>query len=160
MNTVVMFVATGKSKTSVTPEGGWRNRLYTRSLRKIGFIDNRYPKDGVYPKPNEHWLVEILRENQNERGGCFILRPLRLVNDHGVLVHGMYEIAVTDGCVILTPNDTDPTKFWVMSPAAKKAVLDAHVGASSLLINHGGEPWQKRRAAESFLASEAKRLLE
>lgn len=156
MNTVVMFVTTGRADESAG--GGWRNRLYTRSLRKIGFIDHLYPKDGDYPEPNEHWLVEILRENQNDRGGCFILRPVRLVRDHGVLVHGMYEISLHDNCVILTPHDG--SKFWVMSPAAKKAILDAHPGASALVINHGGESWQKRRAAESFLASEAKRLLE
>jgi len=170
MKTVVLFVATNRRGDA--PEGGWRNSLYTRSLRKIGVINNQHPRDGDYPQNNEYWLVEILRENLTANGGCFILKPLRKVGNHVgqeavptnpaedilPLVIGMYEMETVDGAVIITPHDNDKTKMWVMSPLAKKAIVDAS-DAQSFVINHGGTLWPRRRPAETVVENEAKKLL-
>ncbi len=156
MNTVVLFVSTNRMGDA--PEGGWRNDLYTRSLRKIGFIDNRHPRGGAFPKKDEHWLVEIVRENMGTKGGCFILKPMRKIpnDDLMPLVVGMYELEAIEGAVIITPHDN--TKTWVMSPKAKKAILEAS-DAQSFVINHGGTLWPRRKPAESVVESEAKKLL-
>ena len=168
MNTVVLFVATNRRGDA--PEGGWRNSIYTRSLRKIGFIDNRFLKENTtLPQRDEYWLVEIVRENMTG-GGSFILKPLRKVGDQiGTaavpvdknadllpLVVGMYEMEVVEGSVVITPHDQ--TKLWVMSPNAKKAIVEASK-AQSLIINHGGVLWPRRRPAESLVENEAKKLL-
>jgi hypothetical protein len=168
VQTVVLFVSTNRRGDA--PEGGWRNNIYTRSLRKIGFIDNRHPKSGPYPKNNEYWIAEVLRENMTANGGCFILKPLRKVGDHvGAeavalnpnedllpLIVGMYEIEVLEGAVIITPHNK---ALWVMSPTAKKAIMDATPDAHSLVINHGGTLWPRRKPAESVVEKEAKKLL-
>ena len=168
MKTVVLFVATNRRGDA--PEGGWRNSLYTRSLRKIGVIDNRHPRGGEYPANNEYWTVEIMRENLTVNGGCFILKPLKKVGDHIgqeavpidpkedllPLVIGMYEMETVEGAVIITPHDR--SKMWVMSPLAKKAIVDAS-NAQSFVINHGGTLWPRRRPAEAVVENEAKKLL-
>ena len=104
MRTVVLFVSTGRK---FEPAGGWKNKLYTRSLRKIGFIDNRYPKDGPYPKDEEHWEVEIVRENMNARGGCFILKPIQKLEEDQLypLIVGSYEMKQDEDAVIITPEE-------------------------------------------------------
>jgi hypothetical protein len=157
MQTVVMFFDTSPE---TSPSGTWKNRLYSRSLRKIAFIDNKHPREGDYPKDGEQWLVEIVRENQNAKGGCFILKPIRRIEREQIipLVHGMYDLEVVQGTIILTPKEQG--KFWVLSPEAKKAMLET-AGAHAMVINHGGNPtWPKRRPAESVFENEAKRLLD
>jgi hypothetical protein len=163
MQTVVLFVSTGRKDQ---PTGGWKNKIYTRSLRKIGFIDNRYPKDGAFPKDDEHWLVEIVRENMNDKGGCFILRPVQMVprDDLMPLVHGSYEMRQDEDAVIITPNDK--AKFWVMSPSAKRSILEAYGAetpsgnARALVIDHGGSMWTRRAPPEAVMENEAKKLLQ
>lgn len=152
MRTVVFFHP-NRHKNDV------KNRIVTRSMKRLGLIDSRLdPEKAPYPKANEHWLVEVLRENQgNDGGGCFILKPLERVEGKQVpLILGMYDLEVVGDAVIVTPHDM--TKFWVMSPNAKKAILDA-CEARAIIIKHGGDLWPRRRPAESVLESEAKRLL-
>ena len=153
MNTVVSFVW---NRANVAKADA-RNRIYTRSLRKVGFIDNR--SMGALPQNEEHWLVKIVRENQSATkvGGCFILRPLQKIPEAELqpLLHGMYEFAVHQDAVVLTPHD--PTKFWVMTPEAKVAILDA-TNARSFIINHGGPLWERRSPAVDALAHETSKL--
>ncbi len=157
MRTVVYFVKSNDNKK-------WKNRIHTKSMRRIGFIDNRHPTTPPYPRANEHWLVEILRENQNDSGGCFILKPIECVEGKQVpLVHGMYDLDVKDDAVILTPREepeasSTDKKFWVISPKAKRAILSA-CEARAIVIKYDGDMWPKRRPAESVLESEARRLL-
>jgi hypothetical protein len=163
MKTVVQFI---RNHRTGEPEDNGRNRMYTRSLRKIGFIDNRYPRSAPWPKHNEHWVVEIPREKQNDKGGCFILKPFGdgpiKEDDLMPLVHGMYTISGDEDAVLITPNDTGKT--WVMSPAAKKAILAETPDARALVIVHGTteedrKMWQRRRPPESLMEQEAKALL-
>lgn len=141
---------------------GDRNSVITRTLRKVGFIDNKYPRDSSYPNPNEHWLVEIARENTASSGGCFILEPVRMLEEHeyNSLVHGMYTIEMIDDAILLTPEDDAEGEYWVISPEAKRSILESTPGARSIVINHGGEHWKKRRAAESILSDSAKEFEE
>jgi hypothetical protein len=154
VNTVVSFVWNRENIGRADP----RNKLYTRSLRKVGVIDNR-SESGASPKNEEHWLVKIVRENQSssKSGGCFVLRPLRMVPELELspLLHGMYEFAVYNDSVVLTPHDQ--TKFWVMSVDAKISILDA-TKARSFVINHGGPLWERRSPASSALAHETNKL--
>lgn len=155
MLTVVQFLETNDE---IAPKGGWKNKLCTRTLRKIGFIDNRTTLDS-YPRPREHWLVEILRENQKANGhGCLILKPIRRIDepDQTPLLHGMYELKKVDDVVVLVPNDK--SKFWVLSPKAKDAIIQS-MKANAIVIDHGGSMWQRRKSAEAFLEQEAKKLL-
>lgn len=154
MKTVVLFMRTG------TTEHGspWKNRLWTRTLRKIGFIDNRYT-GAEKPRADEHWLVEVIRENQSRKGGCLILTPIRKVETHErvPLVHGMYDIRVEGDVLVLVPHDK--TKYWVISSEAKSSILAA-TKANTIIIDHGGELWNKRPSAEVVLEREARKLLE
>lgn len=148
-----MFTRTGTNKDG----NAWKNRLWTRTLRKIGFIDNRYlgPEK---PQADEHWLVEVVRENQSRKGGCLILHPIRKIEKHErvPLVHGMYDIRIEEDILILVPHDK--TKFWVNSSEAKSSILAA-TKANTIIIDHGGELWTKRPSAETVLEREAKKLL-
>ena len=158
MRTVVLFVLTGRQGKQ--PAEGWRNKLYTRSLKKVGFIDNRHlTRDGM-PRADEHWLVEIIRENQSKKGGCYILKPLEYISndDLSPLIHGMYEMAEKDGVVMITPHDQ--SKNWVMSPKAKHDIMLEYPGTKSIIINLGGDMWASRMSAEDVMAAEAKRMLE
>ena len=153
MRTIVLFVDNRR-----TEEDAPKNRVITRTLRKVGFIDTRYPRTLPYPKAEEHWLVEISRENLSDHGGCFIITPIRkvLAEEREPLVHGMYTIVNRDDSVIIEPNDKD--KFWVMSPVAKKSILDATEGARSIVIDHGGGPWPRRSPAEGVISAGARKL--
>ena len=163
MKTVVQFI---RNHRFGSEEDNGRNRIYARTLRKIGFIDNRYPRSAPLPKHNEHWFVEIVRENQNDRGGSFILRPISgpiPPEDLNPLIHGGYEITNDDDAVLITTKD--PSKPWVMSPDAKKAILAETPNARALIIIHGEttddrKMWQRRRPPESLIETEAKALLE
>lgn len=154
MKTVVLFMRTGTNESGEA----WKNRLWTRTLRKIGFIDNRYT-GAARPQADEHWLVEVVRENQSAKGGCLILHPLRKIEKHErvPLVHGMYDMRMEEDVLVLVPHDK--TKFWVISSEAKSAILSA-TKANTIIIDHGGSLWTKRPSAESVLEREAKKLLE
>ena len=136
-----------------------RNKLYTRSLRKVGLIDNR--SSGLLPQNNEHWLVKIVRENQSatKEGGCFILRPIERIDEKNLepLCHGQYEFAIHQDSVVLTPHDQSAKRFWVMTHDAKEAILDA-TGARSFVISHGGPIWERRGPAADVLTRETSKL--
>jgi hypothetical protein len=151
VKTVVLFLSTESN-------GQWKNKMQTRTMRKIGFIDNRYTGEDK-PQPGEHWLVEIIRENQSSKGGCLILHPLKKLEkeDRVPLLHGMYDMRMEDDIVVLTPHDK--TKFWMLSPKAKDAILDS-TKANTIVIDHGGSLWPRRKSAESVLEREAKKMLE
>jgi hypothetical protein len=160
MKTVVLFVETGRNGS---PKNGWKNKIYTRDLRKIGFIDNRYMEDNPDKMPGgeEYWLVKILRENQSRYGkGCFILRPIkRIVEDDLLpLVHGMYDMRLDEGSVVIEPHNKE--QFWIMSPAAKKAIQSAFgEGSDAVVIDHGGGMWARRKPAEDVVEDAAERIL-
>ncbi len=152
MRTVVMFVNNRRQQDDTD-----RNSVITRTLRKVGFIDNRYASKA--PQANEHWLVEIVRENTANSGGCFILLPVEKLDEgeYHSLVHGSYDMDTVGDSVVLTPHMEG---FWVISPEAKTSILEATQGARSIVINHGGEDWKRREPAESLLSSGAKKVAE
>lgn len=150
MKTVVQFYW-NKANT-----GKDRNRLYTRTLRRIGFIDVRTPPE-LTPKNGQFWLVDIIRENLSARrdGGCFILKPIQQVEPEP-LIHGMYTMAVDNNSVILTPGDM--TKFWVMSHKGKASFLETIPEAQSVVISHGGPLWPRRKPPSDVMDKEIKSL--
>jgi len=136
-----------------------------RSLRKVSFIDDRYlaSRNGM-PRVNEHWLVEIVRENLTHRGGgSFVIKPIQPIPDDDLvpLVHGSYDMRIDEDALILTPRDL--SRYWVMSPQAKKALMRASSTEEheirALVISQGGEMWQRRRPPEAVMQTEAKKLL-
>lgn len=147
MNTVVLFVESRQS---------YKNKVISRSLRKVSFIDNRLLEEAL-PKPEEHWFVEIVRENLSDDGGCFILKPLHLVPQDQLvpLLHGMYDLQIAHDSVVVNPKDM--TKKWVMSPVAKRSILES-TGCHSFVINHGGGPWRRRKKLSDVLAQETESL--
>jgi hypothetical protein len=151
MKTVVQFLVNNKGSAKT------KNGLYTRSLRKIGVVDSRSDR-AQSPKPKEHWLVEIVRENLSDDGnGCFILKPLERVDitPGSTLLHGDYEMSVVGDSVILTPHDD--SKPWVMSDDAKVSILE-ETKTRSCVISHGGPLWPRRPPATSALSAEALKL--
>ena len=153
MRTVALFVSNGKARQG-------QNNVYTRSMRKIAFIDNRHLKKDGYPKVDEYWLTEIVRENQGNNGGCFIVKPLEPVkkDDLVPLVHGMYDLRMDEDAIIITPRDQ--SKLWVLSPEAKRAILRSSPNARALVIDQGGDMWPRRKPPESVIESEARKLLD
>jgi hypothetical protein len=153
MLTVVKFV-----KNRARESDADTNSIVTHTLKKVGFLDNRYTGE-VRPRPEEYWLVAIVRENQSSRGGCFILRPIRQVPEDELvpLLHGMYTLSQEEDAVILTPEDTD--RPWVMSRNSKKALMRNE--ARALVINCGGvATWPRRRPPEDIMVQGSQRLLE
>ena len=153
MLTVVQFNQTGDS-----PNGSpWKNSLYTRTLRKIGFIDNRIQLEPP-PKAGEHWLVKVVRENSSTNSkGCLILQPIRKIDESELtpLLHGEYTVTVQDDIIILNPPD--PKKFWVLRPRAKDSLIRSG-DANVIVINHGGTLWSRRRPADDVLRSATQSL--
>lgn len=149
MNTVVLFVESRQP---------FKNKVISRSLRKVSFIDNRFLETNL-PKPDEHWFVEIVRENLSDDGGCFILKPLYLVPQDQLvpLLHGMYDLEIVNDAVVVNPKDPSPKK-WVMSPVAKRSILES-TGCHSFVINHGGGPWRRRKKLSDVLAQETELLI-
>lgn len=147
-NTDVMSMQKGKKLASAR-----RNQLMTRTLRKIGFIDDVTPNYDLesYPQAGEYWLVDIVRENVGTapNKGCFVLKPIKRVTSLNPLIPGMYSSEVYHGTIVLTPPDLD--KFWVLSSPAKKTLLDSYEGCNAIVINHGGEKrWRRRKPAAEY----------
>lgn len=152
MQTVVSFVVGDKGK--------YKNKLYSRSMGKFTFVDNQYPREGAYPRREEHWLVEIVRENLSKAGpGCFIIQPIRLIpeSERVPLIHGMYDLKIDEDAVLVIPKNM--TKLYVMSRATKEALVNGTPGARALVIAQGGEMWPRRRPAESVFEDEVKKLV-
>ena len=146
MQTIVSFL------TNKNVGQRYDNRLFTRSLLKIGLIDSAYV--GPMPKAKEHWVVEIVRENIRPNGGSFLLRPVKLVTDHKPLLVNRYDMAVKNDAVIVTPKELGPN--WVMSPIAK-AEIARSFGVATLVLSHdGGSDWERRSSPDDVLAKAAK----
>lgn len=85
------------------------NKLFTKSLRKIGFIDKKWSESDHKETPEDHefWLVDIVHETcSGEPKGCFILHPIRKVDADSLnrLLPGMYSEEDHNGCMILEPK--------------------------------------------------------
>lgn len=158
MKTVVLFV---RMHAADRKKSNGKNAIFTRSLRKIAFIDNRefnYQAPD-YPKEGELWLVDVVRENPSATGGCLILHPESRLDrdDVSPLVHGMYDMERHDDAVILKPHSEG---LWVMSPAAKRAIQEAFgPEVKTVVIDHGGGIWNRRKPVETVVADEAAQLL-
>jgi hypothetical protein len=149
MQTVVFFIPS---------EGQWRNSLQTRSLLKVGFVDSRY--DGVQPRAQESWLVEVKRENlaAPPRLGCFILHPIRQVleAEQNQLHVGLFDLETYGDTLLVVPHD--PTQLWVMSSEAKTD-LATEAGKNALMVYGGGpKKWSRRPPPDDVLNRAARKL--
>ena len=116
-----------------------RNNLVTRSLGKIGVIDNRYT--GPQPGSNDLWLCTIVEEiHPGKNVGCFILKPLRALHPDKVdrLIPGMYTTELVNGCLIITPTklkDKDGDVInWMLSVKERRGMDDNNADEAYSII--------------------------
>ena len=101
------------------------NKLFTKTLRKIGFIDNDWlhQQPDLQPQDHEFWLVDVVHETCHGEGkGCFLMHPIRAVDANNLnwLLPGMYREETHDGLVLLEPNNGG--FHWLVSRRLKHAV--------------------------------------
>jgi len=86
------------------------NKLMTKTLLKVAFIDNEWMdsnQKAEIPKDGEFWLVDIIHETcQGQPKGCFLVHPIRKVDSTSLsrLLPGMYDEINRSGCLILEPK--------------------------------------------------------
>lgn len=154
MKTVVKFiprVVEGKNlKAGLYP-------LVTRTLGKIGLIEEGWKSNGVQPQQEEFWSVDVSRETKiGLNRGCFILRPLDKVAPEAIrkLIPGLYfETMPNQGTLIVTPK-TALDEPWIM-PLMLKHELMTKVGLYSIIVNLGGSLWYCPTVTSSFCKDKA-----
>lgn len=105
------------------------NKLFSKTLRKIGFIDQEWLNEQPERQPQDHefWLVDVVHETCHGEGkGCFLLHPLRPVEAETLnwLLPGMYSEEIHDGLVLLEPNNGGI--HWLVSRRLKQAVKGSY----------------------------------
>lgn len=144
MRTVVTFAE--------SPRAGARNRVITRTLRKVGMVDVKYPADQPQPKPGETWLVEVVRENlAADSPGAFILQPVSLLRPEEVTALQLNDFTseVYGTSLVLTPKDA--TRKYLLHDTARREIQEKHTAIESVLVHHGGDLWPRRKPPEAAL---------
>lgn len=103
------------------------NDLFTKTLRKIGFIDKDWsvakPPGAPEPSDKEFWIVDVVHETRHGEGrGCFLLHPIRRIDADSLnwLLPGMYSEESYDGCLVLEPSSGG--LHWLVSRRLKNVV--------------------------------------
>ena len=103
------------------------NKLMTKTLLKVGFIDNDWldKSNGArVPADGEFWLVDVVHETcASQAKGCFLLHPIRLVDSTALnrLLPGMYEEHHEEGCLVLEPKTGGIN--WLLPLTHKKSIV-------------------------------------
>ncbi len=111
------------------PDERHANRLFSRTLGKIAFIDHRW-SDGqpeVTPVNGEFWLVDVVHETcAGEARGSFLVHPIRLVEERNLkrLLPGMYQER-RHGKVLLLEPDIGGCR-WLLPLLHRKAIADIY----------------------------------
>ena len=148
MRTICSFVPNQRN------EGRRHNPVFSRSMGRVGFVDYGY--SGAMPKPTEHWLVAVQRENLSSSGGSFVIRPLSKVVDCEPLQINQYTLAYFHDTVVVLPKTPGN---WVMSPSAKSSIVSASPDCAAIIISLDGEKeWERRAPPEGVLAKMARML--
>lgn len=145
MRTVVKFI--NREDTNCRPpiSGTVRIPLMTKTMGKIGLIDDRWVAPGgmVIPAHDEFWYVDIVRETRvGQNSGCFILHPVGivLINSIQRLVPGFYtEESPNAVTLVVTPRHHLQLP-WIL-PLKLKHELTTQMGISAIVVNLGGNSW-------------------
>lgn len=91
------------------PDERQANRLFSRTLGKIAFIDHRWLDRQPDDKPTEgqFWLVDVVHETRSgEARGSFLVHPLQRVEERELkrLLPGMYREHHHGGVLLLEPD--------------------------------------------------------
>ena len=126
LRTIVKFYNNPKPQGGGTIGGKpkMHNTLITRTLGKLGVIDNDWEPLDEIPKDGSFWLVEILRDTSPSKAqGVFVLAPIRKVETDEVqkLSPGMYEEESDEGMVIITPKLREDF-YWILPLSLRKAM--------------------------------------
>lgn len=100
-----------------------QNPIITRTLLKVGIIDNQW-RGQVYPQDGEIWLVRINRETcPGMNKGCFILSPLQKIEpkDLSHIVPGMYDEQIKNGILHIRPK-SGLLRFPILTLTHKDAI--------------------------------------
>lgn len=103
-----------------------RNALFSRTMRKIAFIDSAWSGE-VRPAHEEFWLVDVVHETcPGEARGCLLVNPLRKVEfgSIGWLVPGMFTEHNHGGFLVLVPHTGGVN--WMTSKSFKVAIQGVH----------------------------------
>ena len=104
-----MFPITTVVKFYVNPRNNTNNKVITRTLLKIGIVDSKWMEDKPeeeQPKDGELWRVKIIREVEPGKShGCFLLHPLKKVEELNPLLYGMYDEEEVEGVLLIHPHN-------------------------------------------------------
>jgi hypothetical protein len=113
------------------------NKIITRTLLKIGIIDTKWlvlNNESEWPQPGELWVVDIVDElEEGKAKGCFLLNPVKKIDDIVPLFPGMYTEEHINGKMILTPKTDDPIN-WMLPIKIKQLVKTKKMYAAIIKI--------------------------
>jgi len=130
------------------PDETNQNRLISRTLGKICFIDNNYR--GPHPDPGDFWLSNVVKETRaGQVGGCFLAEPFqRVPYEHLVPISPL-------SCTIQAPFRgtlvVDPIRLetpeghaipWIVTKNHKARLMNKEIVA--VVVNLGGQWWDRR----------------
>lgn len=113
-------------KFYTNPDTSGANRLFTRSLMKIGFIHTEWldtHPSAVKPEDGEFWRVTVKEEkNVGRKKGCFLLEPIHKIEPSQLarLLPGMYTEVSHNGCLILKPTTIGHN--WILPLRHRRAI--------------------------------------
>jgi hypothetical protein len=102
------------------------------------------------PRPSEHWLCKLQRENLavGKGRGSFVVLPVEKVDQCEYLQINQYELAFNRDVVVVLPQKKGS---WVMSPNAKHSILTS-ARANGIIISLDEEKdWERRAPPEEVL---------
>lgn len=134
-----------------------RNRIFSRSLGKIAFVDNNFT--GVRPDQNEFWLSDITFEiNPGKSSGCFLCEPFKKLNWEELipLNRSMCTLTNYNKCsstLILTPINFQEEDLvpWILPFSFRGEILKSVATCiSSIIVNLGGnQEWKTSNSPKS-----------
>ena len=100
------------------------NKLTTRTLGKIGFVDKKF--SNIRVQEDEIWRVRILDENQpGADRGCFLLEPLHKLERTKIayVIPGVTSQRIVNGIMVLVPEEIEPGVAYMIPAEYKKSNL-------------------------------------
>jgi len=130
------------------PDSNNQNKLLSRTLGKISFIDNNY--QGPRPQDGEFWLSDIVSEiKPSQVGGCFLCEPFQKVDYNDLVpisplsctVNRVFKSILTIDPVCRETPDRRPIP-WILTLNHKTKLMTSEIVA--VIVNLGGTYWQRR----------------
>lgn len=131
------------------PDSGSPNRLLSRTLGKIAFVDNSFC--GPMPSEGSFWFSSITLEiKAGKVGGCFLAEPFEPIKREQLLPLQRSECTLSliakDSTIIVNPmqvtkENSGKTLPWILPLNLRRDLESPKVIA--IVVNLGGQDWTR-----------------